>query len=68
MSKTVKRCLEEVRKHDEETRRERIEYAERLLQRLKAGPKQLESAFKLSHILSEQEQQRHERCERKQME
>ncbi|XP_031627709.1 trichohyalin-like [Contarinia nasturtii] len=54
----VRRCLEAVKRHDEETRRERIEYAEKLLQRLKAGPKQLESAYKLSLILNEQEQQR----------
>lgn len=66
--RTVKRCLDEVKKHDEETRRERIEYAEKLLQRLKAGPKQLESAFKLSTILAEQEKQRDERYKQKQME
>lgn len=63
----VRRCLEEVKQHDEETRRERIEYAEKLLQRLKAGPKQLESAYKLSHILSEQERQRCERHKQKEL-
>lgn len=51
----VKRCLEDVKRHDEETRRERIQYAEKLLQHLKAGPKQLESAYKLSTILGEKE-------------
>lgn len=64
----VQKCLEEVKRHDDETRRERIEYAERLLQRLKAGPKQLESAYKLSHILAEQQQQRHERQRQKELE
>lgn len=64
----MKRCLEEVKRHDEETRRERIEYAEKLLQRLKTGPKQLESAYKLSNILNEQEKQRHERARQKQLE
>lgn len=63
----VRRCLEEVKRHDEETRRERIEYAEKLLQRLKAGPKQLESAYKLSQILNEQEQQRCERQKQKEL-
>lgn len=63
----VKKCLEVVRRHDEETRRERIEYAEKLLQRLKAGPKQLEAAYKLSQILAEQEQQRHERHKQKEL-
>lgn len=57
-----------MKRHDEETRRERIQYAEKLLQRLKAGPKQLESAYKLSTILAEQEQQRRERTEQKQLE
>lgn len=64
----MKRCLEEVKRHDEETRRERIEYAEKLLQRLKTGPKQLESAYKLSNILGEQEKQRHDRIRQKQLE
>lgn len=63
----MKRCLEEVNRHDEETRHERIEYAEKLLQRLKTGPKQLESAYKLSNILGEQEKQRHERVKQKQL-
>lgn len=56
-----------MKRHDEDTRRERIEYAEKLLQRLKAGPKQLESAYKLSQILNEQEQQRHERNRQRQL-
>lgn len=53
---------------DEETRRERIEYAERMLQRLKTGPKQLESAYKLSNILSLQAEQRQVRAEQKKLE
>lgn len=53
---------------DEETRRERIEYAERMLQRLKTGPKQLESAYKLSNILSLQAEQRQIRAEQKKLE
>lgn len=57
-----------MKRHDEETRRERIQYAEKLLQRLKAGPKQLESAYKLSTILDEQEHQRRERAKQKQLE
>lgn len=56
-----------MKRHDEETRRERIEYAEKLLQHLKSGPKQLESAYKLAQILREQEQQRNERNEQKQL-
>lgn len=50
-----------MKQHDEQYRRERIEYAERLLERLKSGPQRLTSAYKLSRILSEQEAQRHER-------
>lgn len=65
---TVKRCLEEVKQKDEETRRQRIEYAEQLLKRLKTGPKQLESAYKLGQILGEQEQQRRERLKQKELE
>lgn len=38
------------------------------MQRLKAGPKQLESAYKLSTILDEQEHQRRERAKQKQLE
>lgn len=53
---------------DEKTRRERIEYAERMLQRLKTGPKQLESAYKLSNILSIQAEQRQVRAEQKKIE
>lgn len=55
------KCLANLHKHDEDYRRERIEYAERLLERLKSGPQRLTSAFKLSRILGEQEAQRHER-------
>lgn len=65
---TVRRCLEEVKRNDDETRRKRIEYAEKWLQRLKAGPKQLESAYKLGQIFREQEQQRRERLKRKELE
>lgn len=67
-SLSVKRCLDDVKRHDEETRRARIQYAEKLLQRLKAGPKQLDSAYKLCTILGEQERQRHERHEQEQLE
>lgn len=64
----VEKCLDGVQKHDEEYRRDRIEYAERLLERLKSGPQRLTSAFKLSRILSEQEAQRHERQHADQLE
>lgn len=64
----VKKCVEDVKRHDDETRRERIEYAEKLLERLKLGPKRLESAYKLSSILNEQEVQRHEKAKQEQME
>lgn len=57
-----------MKRHDEETRRARIQYAEKLLQRLKAGPKQLDSAYKLCIILGEQERQRRERHEQEQLE
>lgn len=57
-----------MKRHDEETRRERIHFAEKLLQHSKAGPKQLESAYKLSSILGEQERQRRARAEQKQLE
>lgn len=50
-----------MKKHDDENRRERILYAENLLKRLKAGPKQLESAYMLSNILHEQRLQREEK-------
>lgn len=63
----MKRCLDDVKRHDEETRRERIQYAEKMLQCLKTGPKQLESAYKLSNILAEQQQQRHAKCKQKQL-
>lgn len=57
-----------MKKLDEETRRERIEYAERMLQRLKTGPRQLESAYKLSNILNLQAEQRQTKAEQKKLE
>lgn len=46
---------------DEKTRKEQIAYAEQLLKRLQAGPKQLEGAFAFSKILHEQQMQREAR-------
>lgn len=65
---TVERSLSEGKKLDEETRRQRIERAEQMLQRLKEGPQQLESAYRLSNFLTSQKQQRQDRCEQKKLE
>lgn len=65
---TVEKSLLDVNRLDEKTLRERIEYAEQMVQRLKTGPKQLESAYKLSNILSLQAEQRQVRAEQKKLE
>lgn len=54
---------------DEERRAERIAAAQRMIDRVQAGPRQLESAYLLADVLQTRQQQREqnarERCERK---
>lgn len=54
---------------DEERRKERIAAAQRLIDRVQAGPRQLESAYLLADVLQTRQQQREqnarERCESK---
>lgn len=50
--------FQELKESDERLRRERIEAAQRLLDRVKIGPRQLESAYLMADVLQTRQQQR----------
>lgn len=57
------RLYREMKETDRNNRKELIEYAESLMQRLKAGPQQLENAFALTEVIEQQRLQREARAE-----
>lgn len=57
------RLYREMKETDRINRKELIEYAENMMQRLKAGPQELENAFALTEVIEQQQLQREARAE-----